>query len=45
LKKILPSKIITGNNQDSIAVDIDASVKKKSWQPHLNLDGGKTIGF
>jgi len=28
-EKKLPSKIITGNNQDSIAVYTDASVRKK----------------
>jgi hypothetical protein len=41
----LPSKIITGNNQDSIAVDIDASVKKKVGSHILTLMAEKRSVF
>ena len=41
LEKILLSKIITGNNQDSIAVYIDVSVRKKVCSHILALMGEK----
>jgi hypothetical protein len=41
LEKILLSKIITGNNQDSIALYIDVSVRKKVCSHILALMGEK----
>jgi len=41
LEKIFLSKIITGNNQDSIAVYIDVSVRKKVCSHILALMGEK----
>ena len=44
-EKNLPSKIITGNNQDSIAVYRDASVRKKVGSHILALMAEKRSVF